>query len=123
MERGTELSQTVATFIIQKILLDDAGLNHLCQTAERFLAVSNVLNMMVVNQIETKPSTRLLKHIIKCYTRLTENPRALHALSQDIPDIVKEKKLVDTLDENSRKQLKGLSDLLEKHQQHADSSN
>ena len=48
--------------------------------------------------------------------RLTENPRALHALSQDIPDIVKEKKLVETLDENSRKQLKSLSDLLEKHQ-------
>jgi CCR4-NOT transcription complex subunit 9 len=30
MERGTELSQTVATFIIQKILLDDSGLNYLC---------------------------------------------------------------------------------------------
>jgi hypothetical protein len=29
---------------------------------------------------------------------------------------VKEKKLVETLDENSRKQLKSLSDLLEKHQ-------
>jgi len=30
MERGTELSQTVATFIIQKILLDEQGLNYLC---------------------------------------------------------------------------------------------
>ena len=48
MERGTELSQTVATFIIQKILLDDKGLNYLCETAERFLAVSTVLNNMVI---------------------------------------------------------------------------
>lgn len=49
MERGTELSQTVATFIIQKILLDEQGLNYLCQTAERFFAVSTVLNNMVTN--------------------------------------------------------------------------
>ena len=47
MERGTELSQTVATFIIQKILLDEQGLSYLCQTAERFFAVSTVLNNMV----------------------------------------------------------------------------
>lgn len=47
MERGTELSQTVATFIIQKILFDEKGLNYLCETAERFFAVSTVLNNMV----------------------------------------------------------------------------
>ena len=49
MERGTELSKTVATFIVQKILLDDNGLNYICQTAERFFAVSHVLNNMVQN--------------------------------------------------------------------------
>ena len=47
MERGTELSKTVATFIVQKILLDENGLNYICQTAERFFAVSTVLNNMV----------------------------------------------------------------------------
>ena len=39
MERGTELSKTVATFIVQRILLDDNGLNYVCNTAERFYAV------------------------------------------------------------------------------------
>lgn len=39
MERGSELSQTVATFIVQRILLDDNGLNYVCNTAERFYAV------------------------------------------------------------------------------------
>ena len=112
MERGTELSQTVATFIIQKILLDDSGLNYLCQTAERFLAVSTVLNNMVTAQIDAKPSTRLLKHIIKCYNRLTENPRAQLALGQNLPQIVKKEKLIEILDENSKKCLKNLQDCL-----------
>lgn len=40
MERGSELSKTVATFIVQRILLDDSGLNYVCNTAERFYAVS-----------------------------------------------------------------------------------
>ena len=39
MKRGQELSRTVATFIVQKILLDDAGLTYICQTGERFCAV------------------------------------------------------------------------------------
>lgn len=39
MGAGTELSKTVATFIVQKILLDDAGLNYVCSTSERFYMV------------------------------------------------------------------------------------
>lgn len=42
METGSELSKTVATFIVQKILLDDVGLNYFCSTAERFYAVNNI---------------------------------------------------------------------------------
>ena len=33
----------VATFIVQKILLDDLGLSYICATAERFYAVSKTL--------------------------------------------------------------------------------
>lgn len=40
MERGSEVSKTVATFIVQRILLDEAGLSYVCNTAERFFAVS-----------------------------------------------------------------------------------
>ncbi|CAI7911962.1 unnamed protein product [Closterium sp. NIES-53] len=42
MEMGSELSKTVATFIVQKILLDDVGLAYICATAERFFAGSRV---------------------------------------------------------------------------------
>jgi len=47
MKTGTDLSMTVATFIVQKILLDDQGLNYVCATPQRFFAVSQVLEQMV----------------------------------------------------------------------------
>lgn len=43
METGSELSKTVATFIVQKILLDDLGLTYICSTSERFYAVCRFL--------------------------------------------------------------------------------
>lgn len=43
MESGSELSKTVATFILQKILLDDKGLSYICQTYERFSHVAIIL--------------------------------------------------------------------------------
>lgn len=45
MERGSDVSKTVATFIIQRILLDAYGLEYICSTAERFYAVSYILNL------------------------------------------------------------------------------
>lgn len=89
METGSELSKTVATFIVQKILLDDMGLSYICAIAERFYAVSTVLaNMMQV--LAEQPSARLLKHIVRCYLRLSENPRAREALRQCLPDSLRD---------------------------------
>jgi CCR4-NOT transcription complex subunit 9 len=85
METGSELSKTVATFIVQKILLDDMGLSYICATYERFLAVSSVLSNMIAMLVE-QPSQRLLKHIIRCYLRLADNPKSREALRQCLPD-------------------------------------
>eukprot|EP00291_Cryptomonas_curvata_P024017 CAMPEP_0172164030 /NCGR_PEP_ID=MMETSP1050-20130122/7613_1 /TAXON_ID=233186 /ORGANISM="Cryptomonas curvata, Strain CCAP979/52" /LENGTH=270 /DNA_ID=CAMNT_0012834311 /DNA_START=217 /DNA_END=1025 /DNA_ORIENTATION=+ len=85
METGSELSKTVATFIVQKILLDDSGLQYICTTADRFFAVSNVLSVMVAG-LAKEPSVRLLKHIIRCYLRLSENPKARDALRHCLPE-------------------------------------
>lgn len=84
MESGSELSKTVATFIVQKILLDEIGLSYVCATAERFYAVSQVLNNMIGLLIQA-PSVRLLKHIVRCYLRLSDNLRAREALKQCLP--------------------------------------
>lgn len=84
MDTGSELSKTVATFIVQKILLDETGLHYVCATAERFYAVSTVLSSMIAKMMET-PSVRLLKHIVRCYLRLSEHAKAREALVQHLP--------------------------------------
>ncbi|KAF8418029.1 cell differentiation family protein [Tirmania nivea] len=85
METGSELSKTVAIFIVQKILLDDMGLAYICQTYERFYAVGTVLSNMV-NQLVEQQTVRLLKHVVRCFLRLSDNSRAREALRQCLPE-------------------------------------
>ncbi|KAK4956987.1 RNA-binding protein, CCR4-NOT complex subunit Rcd1 [Elasticomyces elasticus] len=73
METGSELSKTVAIFIVQKILLDDIGLQYICQTYERFYAVGTVLSNMV-NQLVEQQTVRLLKHVVRCFLRYAMTP-------------------------------------------------
>lgn len=107
METGTELSKTVATFIVQKILMDDMGLQYICQTAERFYAVSQVLSNMVGIEARkaieagaeqtTRPSGRLIKHIVRCYLRVCDNARARQALRACLPDALRDNVFADVL--------------------------
>ncbi|CCU79036.1 cell differentiation protein (Rcd1), putative [Blumeria hordei DH14] len=101
METGSELSKTVAIFIVQKILLDDHGLNYICATYERFYAVGTVLSNMV-SQLVEQQTARLLKHVVRCFlrygykiyffsnsnilNRLSDNARAREALRQCLPE-------------------------------------
>ncbi|XP_025793537.1 CCR4-NOT transcription complex subunit 9-like isoform X3 [Panicum hallii] len=72
MDMGSEISKTVATFIVQKIMLDDTGLMY--------------------------PSPRLLKHIIRCYLRLTDNPSARDALRTCLPTVLTDGTFNDLLE-------------------------
>ncbi|KIY52908.1 Rcd1-like protein [Fistulina hepatica ATCC 64428] len=85
METGSELSKTVAIFIVQKILLDETGLTYICHTYERFYAVGTVLGNMVTQLVETQ-AVRLLKHVVRCYLRLSDNMRAREALRACLPE-------------------------------------
>ena len=66
------------------------GLSYICATSERFFAVGAVLGSMVQSLAESTPSVRLLKHIIRCYLRLSDHPRAREALRQCLPDLLKD---------------------------------
>jgi len=99
MEQGTELSRTVATFILQKVLIDDEGLSYVCQTYERFSHVAMVLGKMVI-QLSKEPSSRLLKHLVRCYHRLSENSRAVQALAQCLPEQMKDGTFKDQLEKD-----------------------
>jgi CCR4-NOT transcription complex subunit 9 len=72
METGSELSKTVAIFIVQKILLDDIGLAYICATYERFYAVGTVLSNMVTQLVEQQ-TVRLLKHVVRCFLRYVQS--------------------------------------------------
>uniref|UniRef100_A0AC35GA39 CCR4-NOT transcription complex subunit 9 n=1 Tax=Panagrolaimus sp. PS1159 TaxID=55785 RepID=A0AC35GA39_9BILA len=118
MEQGSELSKTVATFILQKILTDDTGLAYVCQTYERFSHVAMILGKMVINlakepsprllkhvgkmviNLAKEPSPRLLKHVVRCYSRLSDNNRALQALVQCLPDQLKDDTFKNLLEED-----------------------
>lgn len=43
METGFELTKTVSTFILQRILMNDSGLNYVCHTYDRFSHVALIL--------------------------------------------------------------------------------
>ncbi|ODQ78032.1 hypothetical protein BABINDRAFT_172492 [Babjeviella inositovora NRRL Y-12698] len=89
MESSSELSKTVAIFIVQKILVDDAGLSYICQTYERFNAVTGVLKTMV-EQLVNQQTGRLLKHVVRCYLRLSDNVEARNILRQQLPEPLKD---------------------------------
>nr|KJB10667.1 hypothetical protein B456_001G215000 [Gossypium raimondii] len=77
MEIGTTLSKTVATFIIYRILLNEKGLNYLLSMPERYLVVTHCLeNMVEILDVEDEEYLpHLLKNIIGCYLRISENER------------------------------------------------
>ena len=99
MESGSELSKTVATFILQKILLDETGLYYICQTYDRFSHVAMILGKMVI-ALAKEPSARLLKHVVRCYLRLSDNQRACEALCQCLPDQLKDDTFAPCLKED-----------------------
>ncbi|CCW67135.1 unnamed protein product [Phytomonas sp. Hart1] len=89
MEQSVEISRIISTFILQKLLLSEQGLQYACQTPNRFTAVAEVLQFMVSEKDENGQhvcATRLLRHIIRCYLRLSENERAREALPKILPE-------------------------------------
>jgi CCR4-NOT transcription complex subunit 9 len=133
MEKGTELSQTVATFIIQKILTDSTGLNYICQTDQRLYTVISVMDTMVNAQNkasspneesgvglnkENRPiSPRLLKHIARCYQKLFENSRAKEALCEKIPEILNGTQFEKHFDDNTKQVINIMRQQVKKYSQ------
>ena len=81
----------VATSIVKKIMLDEFGLQYICATADRFFEAATALAAMV-NALAEQPSARLLKHVVRCYLRLTDNPR--YALSSACQEFSKTRTFV-----------------------------
>ncbi|KAL7668551.1 hypothetical protein ACOME3_009249 [Neoechinorhynchus agilis] len=88
MEVAPDISKIVGAFVLQKIIADDYGLSYICQTYERFSHMAMILGRIILH-IGKDPEPRLLKHVIRCYLRLSENPRACLALQSCLPESLK----------------------------------
>ncbi|KAM3697164.1 hypothetical protein ACJW31_06G091200 [Castanea mollissima] len=105
MEVGSVLSKTVATFVVHKILLQDEGLKYCCTFAHRFYAVGHTLAKMVENLPEepSEQQLQLLKHIICCYQRLSQSPRACDGLKFCLPTRLRDATAINLLRVSSSK--------------------
>ncbi|KAK1391869.1 cell differentiation protein RCD1-like [Heracleum sosnowskyi] len=94
METGSIEYKTVATIIVQKVLSNDFGLDYICTTADRSFLVGRGLEKMVAALTDAaardQPTSRLLKQIILCYLRLSDNLRACKALRSCLPDMLRD---------------------------------
>ncbi|XP_039000838.1 CCR4-NOT transcription complex subunit 9-like [Hibiscus syriacus] len=99
MDFGRTLSKTVATFIIYRILLNEEGLKYCFTLAERYLSVSQCLAKLVerLGEEDEENLLRLLRNVIGCYLRLSENQRTRPQLSSYIPWKLMDYKYVNIL--------------------------
>ncbi|PHT69576.1 Cell differentiation protein RCD1 -like protein [Capsicum annuum] len=79
--------------------LDNLGLSCICTTPELFFAVVRVLGNMV-GALAEQPSSSLLKHIIRCYLRLSYNRRACDVLRTHLPLILRDTTFSSRLSED-----------------------
>ncbi|CAI9294776.1 unnamed protein product [Lactuca saligna] len=85
MDVGSDLTKSVAAFVIGKILGEPEGKTYCGTFAERFFSVSRALSKMV-DEFSGKPSPALLKNTLICYLRLSEISRCCNVLKKRYPE-------------------------------------
>ncbi|KAJ2079530.1 RNA-binding protein, CCR4-NOT complex subunit Rcd1 [Coemansia sp. S100] len=99
MDIGSELCKVVATFIFQKIILDDGGFNYVTSHPKRLHTVLVILNN-VINQMVVAPSGRLLKSVTKCLIRLADNPKACKEMREGVSENLRDSTFAQVLAED-----------------------
>lgn len=87
MEIGREKTKIEASEVFYLIISIREGLEYSCQTYDRFMAISMILNSVLV-QLETIQSPRLLELIIRIYTKLCDMPNAKLAFNKNRPHML-----------------------------------
>ncbi|KAJ2719514.1 RNA-binding protein, CCR4-NOT complex subunit Rcd1 [Coemansia sp. Benny D115] len=99
MDIGSELCKVVATFIFQKIILDDGGFQYVTSHPKRLHTVLVILNN-VINQMVAAPSGRLLKSVTKCLIRLADNPKAKAEMCEGVSEHLRDSTFAQVLAED-----------------------
>ena len=108
MEKGSELSRTIACCIIYKIVQDDNGIKYICEKKERYNGIIQFMRVMIKNKF----SQRLIKHILKTFLRLSENKDARYILKNDVLKDIKNESFIRCLDDSSKNLLNDLLKVL-----------
>lgn len=103
MEKGNELSRILSTFIVLHILLEEIGINYISQDKDRILSILAVFGKMITMQ---NLSNRLIRHIIRMYSLLSEKEEIRVHMREKLPKVLFNKKLYQMLNESSKKHLK-----------------
>ncbi|KAM0677846.1 hypothetical protein BDAP_001524 [Binucleata daphniae] len=85
MDLGSEVSKILALHVFLKIIENKEGMEYVCQTFDRFLAISVILNSMLYQCITT-PSIKLVEYILDCYIKLTEKENVKMIYRNKKPD-------------------------------------
>ncbi|XP_062106070.1 uncharacterized protein LOC133817534 [Humulus lupulus] len=85
LEMDNLIIKTVAAFILERLLtIGEEGLEHCCSSAEILISLTRTLAQKI-DELDREPCQRFLKHIIYCYIKLAENPRACDILEWYLP--------------------------------------
>ncbi|EIJ89296.1 CCR4-NOT transcription complex subunit 9 [Nematocida parisii] len=87
MELGRKKTKIEASEVFYLIISVQEGLEYSCQTYDRFMAISMILNSVLV-QMETIQSPKLLELTIKIYTKLCDMPNAKIAFNKNRPHML-----------------------------------
>ena len=108
MEKGSELSRTMACCIVYKVVQDDCGIKYICEKKERYNGIIQFMRVMMKNKF----SQRLIKYILKTFLRLSENKDARYILKNEVLKDIKNESFVRCLDDSSKNLLNGLLKIL-----------
>ena len=98
MEKGSELSRTMACCIVYKVVQDDYGIKYICEKKERYNGIIQFMRVMMKNKF----SQRLIKYILKTFLRLSDNKDARYILKNEVLKDIKNESFVRCLDDSSK---------------------
>ena len=102
IERGTDLSRTLAFFVLYRIVYDSKGFSYICEMKERMHAITYILGMIMHNKI----SQRLKNYILKIFLLLIENKDAKNMIKQESLYKIKDENFIRNLDDSAKDKVK-----------------
>ncbi|XP_017073302.1 CCR4-NOT transcription complex subunit 9 [Drosophila eugracilis] len=84
LELGTRMSKALCAFVLFRILEHEMGLKFASHRLARRLHLIHTL-ARVVHQLTLEPEPRVLKHVVRVYSRLADHPQTLELILKLLP--------------------------------------